>query len=138
VIALATATPLQVEDKGPLSGSNYLLAQDSRDTRLPLREVQRLGQDVRQLLGGSDSDQLHMTILVHLVSEVLPDINVLRTLSDTNDVVSPFDARGVVLVYRSWGSLGEAHAVEGEVTKVQDLRRRRRRRIVLRFRVGRG
>jgi hypothetical protein len=53
------APPL--EDKGPSSGSNYLLAQDSRDTRLPLREVQRLGQDVRQLLGGSDADQLHMT-----------------------------------------------------------------------------
>ena len=73
-----------------------------------------------------------MTVLDHLMSEVLPDINVLRTLSTTNDVVSPLDARSVVLIHRSRGSLGEAHAVE-EVTKGQDLRRRRRRRVVLRF-----
>ena len=81
MIALATASPL--EDKGPLSGSNYLLAQDSRDARLPLREVQRLGQDVRQLLAGSDVDQLHMTILDHLMSEVLPDIGARQPTKKT-------------------------------------------------------
>ncbi len=88
MIALATALPL--EDKVPLSGSNYPLARDSSKTRLPLREVQRLGQDVRQLLEGSDADQLYMAILDHLMSEVLPDANVLRALSATNDVVSDF------------------------------------------------
>ncbi len=48
-----------------------------------------------------------MTVLDHLMSEVLPDVNVLRTLSTTNDVVSPLDARGVVLVHRSRGSLAK-------------------------------
>ncbi len=136
MIALATA--LLLEDKGPLSGSNYLLAQDSRDARLPLRGVQRLGQDVRQLLGGSDADQLHMAILDHLMSEALPDVDVLRALSTTNDGVSPLDARSVVLVHRGRGRLGAAHAFEA-MTKVQNgqnLRRRRRRRVALHF--GRG
>jgi hypothetical protein len=41
------------------------------------------------------------SILDHLISEVLPDVNVLCTLSTTNDVLSPLDARGVVLVHRS-------------------------------------
>ncbi len=71
-----------------------------------------------------------MTILDHLMREVLPDVNVLRTLLITNEVVSPLDACSVVLV-----RFGEAHVLK-EMTKVQDLRRRSRRRIVLRF--GRG
>ncbi len=94
--SLGDSTPL--EDKGPLRGRNYLLAQYTRNSRLPLREGQRLGQNLRQLLGGSDVNQLHMVILDHLMSEVLPDVDVLRALSATNDVVFPFDARGVVLV----------------------------------------
>ena len=53
-----------------------------------------------------------MAILNHLMSEVLPDVNVLRALSTTNDAVSPLNAHGVVLVHRSRESLGEAHAVE--------------------------
>jgi hypothetical protein len=120
------STPL--EDKGPLSGGNNLLAQDSRDARLPLREVQRLGQDVRQLLGGSDANQRHMAILDHLMSKVLPVVDVLRTLSTTNDVISPLNACGVVLIHRSRGRSGEAHVL-AEMTKVQNLRRRRRRRV---------
>jgi hypothetical protein len=66
LIALAKAPPLgdKLEDKGPFSGGNYLLAQLNIPAmhgiaRLPLREVMRFGQDVRQLLGGSDADQLH-------------------------------------------------------------------------------
>jgi hypothetical protein len=57
-----------------LSRENYLLAQDSRDTRhgFPLLEVQRLGRNVRQLLGGSIADQLHFTINDHFMGEVLP------------------------------------------------------------------
>ncbi len=108
------------------------IAQDSRDARLPLLDVQRLAQDIRQLLGGSDPDQLDMTILDHIMSEVLPDVNVLHTLSTTNDVVSPLDAHSVVLVHQSRVRLGEANAFD-EITKVQNLRLRRRRRIVLRF-----
>jgi hypothetical protein len=130
LMALATTPPL--EDKDPFSGSSCLVAQDSRDGRLPWREVQRRGQDVRQWLEGSDADQLRTAVLDHPMSEALPNVSALRALSPTNDVVSPLDARSVVLVHRSRGGLGEAHAVE-EVTKGQDLRRRRRRRVVLRF-----
>ncbi len=54
------------------------------------------------------------------MSAVLSDINVLCTLSTTNDTVSPLNARGGVLVHRSRGSLGEAHVFE-EMTKVQNL-----------------
>ncbi len=81
--------------------------------------MQLRGQDVRQLLGGSAADQLHMAIMDHLMSEVLPDVDVLRALSTTtgNDVIAPLDSRGVVLIHQSRGMLGEAHALE-EVTKV--------------------
>jgi hypothetical protein len=65
----------------------------------------------------------------HFMSEMLPDVNVLRTLSSTNDVVYLLDARGVVLVHRSRGRLGKAHVLE----EMANLRRRRRRRVVLRF-----
>jgi len=130
---VATAPPL--EDRGPLSGSYYLPAQNARNTHLPLRKVQRLGQDIRQLEGGSDVDQLHVAILDHFMREVLPNVDMLGPLPSANDVVTPLDARSVVLVHRSRGRLGEAHVLE-QVTKVDDLRCRRRRRIVLRL--GRG
>ena len=58
-----------------------------------------------------------MTVLDHFVREVLPDVNVLGALPSADDVVPPFDARGVVLVHRGWTSLGEAHTVN-EVAKV--------------------
>ena len=60
--------------------------------------VETLGEDVRQLLRGVDPDQAEMTILDRLVGEVLPDVNVLRTLTASNNVVAPFDARIVVFV----------------------------------------
>ena len=130
---MATAPPL--EDRGPLSGSYYLLAQDASDAHLPLRKVQRLGQNIRQLEGGSDVDQLHVAILDHFMREVLPNVDMLGSLPTADDVVTPLDARGVVLEYRSRGRLGEAHVLE-QVTKVDDLRCRRRRRIVLRLSRG--
>ena len=54
--SLGEAPPL--EDEGPLSGC-HLLTQDTRDARQELREVQRLGQDVRQLRRSRDADKLH-------------------------------------------------------------------------------
>ena len=77
---MAIAPPL--ENKGPLSGC-YRLAQDACHTRLPLREVQRLGQDVRQLGRGWYEDKYHMTVLDHFVREELPDINVSYTKFST-------------------------------------------------------
>ena len=121
-----TAPPL--EDKGPLS-SNDRLVQDSSDTRLPLREVERLGQDVRKLVGRIDADQLHLAILDYFAGEVLSDVDVLGALASTDDVVTPLDARSVVLVHRSWSLLGEAHGLE-KVAKVQDLSSLRRDGVV--------
>ena len=45
----------------------------------------------------------------------------LGTLPSADDVVSPLDARRVVLVHRGGGLLGEAHILE-EVAKVKHLR----------------
>jgi hypothetical protein len=43
------------------------------------------------------------TSLDDLVGEVLPDVDVLDSFASADDVVAPFDARSVVLVY--WGGL---------------------------------
>ena len=48
----------------------------------------------------SGPDEPHLTVLDDLVGEVLPDVNVLGTFTAADDVVTPLDARGVVLVYR--------------------------------------
>ena len=103
---MATAPPL--EDRGLLSGSYYLLAQDASDAHLPLRKVQRLGQNIRQLEGGSDVDQLHVAILDHFMREVLPNVDMLGSLPTADDVVTPLDARGVVLVTPESGSFGRS------------------------------
>jgi hypothetical protein len=58
--SLGDSSPL--EDEGP-SSSNNRLVQDPSDTRLPLRKVERLGQDVRPLVGRIDADQLHVAVL---------------------------------------------------------------------------
>jgi hypothetical protein len=127
--SLGNSSPL--EDEGPLS-SNYRLVQDPSDTRLPLRKVERLGQDVRRLVGRSDADQLHLAILDHFVNEMLPNVDVLSALTSTDDVVSPLDgvdARSVVLVHRSRAGLGKAQGLE-KVAEVQDCRSLRRGGVV--------
>ena len=45
------------------------------NTRLPLREVQRLGQDVRQLGRSWHADKRHVTVPDHFVREALRDVN---------------------------------------------------------------
>ena len=124
--SLGNSPPL--EDKGPLS-SNERLVQDSSYTRLPLREVERLGKDVRQLVGHIDADQLHLAILDHFAGEVLSDVDVLGALASTDDAVTPLDARSVVLVHRSRAPLGKAHRLE-KVAEVQDLSSLRRDGVV--------
>ena len=60
-----------------------------------------------------DPNKPHFTILDDLVSEVLPDVNVLDALPSTDDVVSPLDACCVVLVHWCRRLLGEAELVKG-------------------------
>ena len=127
--SLGEAPPL--EDEGPLSGC-HLLTQDTRDARQELREVQRLGQDIRQLRRSRDADKLHVAILDDLMSKVFPDVNVLGALAAADDIVPPFDTCSVVLVHRGRLRLRKTHTLE-EVAKVEYLRSRRGHRVVLRF-----
>ncbi len=127
--SLGEAPPL--EDEGPLSGC-HLLTQDACDARQVLREVQRLGQDIRQLRRSRDADKLHVAILDDLMGKVFPDVNVLGAFPSAIDIVPPFDTCRIILVHRSWLRLRKTHALE-EVAKVKYFRSRRRRRVELRF-----
>ena len=53
-----------------------------------------------KLICGVHTDQADMTILDHFMREVLPDVDVLRPFTSSDDVVAPFDAGVVVLVDR--------------------------------------
>ena len=127
--SLCVATPL--EDKGPFS-SCHLLAENTCHACLPLREVQALGQDIRQLEFGRDSgsDKPHVAILNYFMREVLANVNVLGSFPTPDDVVSPFNARSVVLLHRCWGLLTESHVLE-KVTQVDDFSSSSRCRVVL-------
>ncbi len=65
-------------------------------------------------------DKPHHTILNDLVGEVLPDVDVLGLFASADDVVAPFDAHCVVLVYRGGLVLFEPEAFQ-ESPEVQDL-----------------
>ena len=121
------------EDEGPLSGF-HPLTQDACDARQleVLREVQRLGHDIRQLRPSRDADKLHVAILDDLMGKVFPDVNVLGALPAADDIVPPFDTCRVVLVHRGRLRLRKTHTLE-EVAKVEYLRSRRGRRVVFRF-----
>ena len=65
-------------------------------------------------------DEQHSTILDDFVVEVLPDVNMLGSFTSADDVVAPFDARGVVLVYRGGLLLLESWTIQMS-QEVQDL-----------------
>ncbi len=71
-----------------------------------------LGEDIGQLSGGVDLDETHLPILDHFMREMLADVDVLRPLTSADNMVAPFDARRLVLIYRSIGVLGEAKAAQ--------------------------
>ncbi len=71
--------------------------ENRRDADLARWRMKPLGEYVCQLLRGVDSDQKEMTVLDRLVGEVSADVNELRPLTATDDVVAPFNARVVVL-----------------------------------------
>ncbi len=62
----------------------------------------------------------HIAVLDDLVGEVLPDVNMLGSLASNNDVVSPLDARGVVLEHLGGVLLSEAESLK-EVSEIQDV-----------------
>ena len=59
-----------------------------------------LGEDVRELLRRRDPEQAEMSVLNGLMRKMLADVDVLGTLSPTDDVIAPLDARSVILVDR--------------------------------------
>ena len=76
---------------------------------------------------------LHLTILDDFAGEVLPDVDVLGTFPSTDDIVTPLDARGAVLVssarYESAapervheGSLAWQHACSSKTFEITELR----------------
>ncbi len=94
------------------------------EARLPLRVVEALGEDIRELGRRGDSDEQHLAILNNFVGEVLPDVDVLGSLPSADDVVTPLDARRVVFVDRRGRRLGEPRTVE-ELAEVQNVASRR-------------
>ena len=62
--------------------------------------MEALGEDIRELGHSGDTDEEHLAILNNLVGEVLPDVDVLGSgsLPSADDVVTPLDARRVVVV----------------------------------------
>ncbi len=62
--------------------------------------MKSLGEDACELLRGADPNQKQMSILNHLMGEVLPDVNMLGAFSTSNNVIAPLNASTVVLVDR--------------------------------------
>jgi hypothetical protein len=63
--------------------------------------MKSLGEDICKLLRGVDSNQTQVSILDRFMGEVLPDVDVLGTLSASNNVVAPLNTSVIVLV--DWG-----------------------------------
>ncbi len=61
------------------------------------REIKSLGECVCELLP-VDSNQAYVSVLDRFMGEGLPNVNVLGTLSASDDVVTPLNASIVVLV----------------------------------------
>jgi hypothetical protein len=57
-------------------------------------------------------DEPHRAILNDFVGEVLPNVDMLGLFPSADDVVAPFDARGVVLVYLGGLLLLESETVQ--------------------------
>jgi hypothetical protein len=65
--------------------------------------MKSLGEDVCELLRGVDSNQAQVSVLDRLMGEVLPNVNVLGTLSASDDIITALNASVVVLIDRSPG-----------------------------------
>ena len=112
--------PPPLEDRGPLRSKSNRPAEDTLHACLPLRVVQALREDIRELERSGDAYEPHIAVLDDLVREVLPDVNMLGPLTSSNDVVAPLDARGVVLEHLGGVLLSEAESLE-EVSEIQDV-----------------
>ena len=76
-----------------------------------------------------------MTILDHFVREVLPDVDVLRPFTFSDDIVASFNAGVVFLVDRCPSLRIEPH-VDEETPNIEGLYSSFRCRVVFRLRSG--
>ncbi len=63
--------------------------------------MKSLDEDICKQLRGVDSNQAQVSILDRFTGEVLPDVDVLDTLSASKNVVAPLNTSVIVLV--DWG-----------------------------------
>ncbi len=74
--------------------------------------MQAICEDIRELQGRGDLYEPHLAVLDDHVGEVLPDVNMLGSLSSAHDVVSPLDAGSYVLKYLRGAPLSEAQSLK--------------------------
>ncbi len=92
--------------------------------------MQAVGEDFRELERNLNEEEQHLAILDDFVGKVLLDVDVLRLLPPADYVVTPLDARCILLVH--WGErcLGPPYLLE-ELAEIQDLSSSSRACIVL-------
>ena len=83
--------------------------------------MKSLGKDIGQLVLCRHLDGPHLAVLDHLVGEVLPDVDVLGSLTTADDVVAPFNTRRGVLVDRGNFPLPESKSAQ-KVCQVESRR----------------
>jgi hypothetical protein len=98
--------------------------------------VEALREDIRKLGRRGDLYEPHLAVLndrsVGEPGEVLPNVNMLGSLSPSNDVVSQLDAGRVVPEHLGGVFLSDSEAKSlNEFSEVQDMHPCRRRRLVL-------
>ena len=90
--------------------------------------LEAVGEQIGELIASGHSLQTEMSDLCRFVRKVLTNVDMLRTLSATDHIVSPLNA---INRRRRCGS--EAH-VPQQLTQINDLHRTKRCRVVLRLR----
>ena len=81
-------------------------------------------EEICKLLRGIDSNQTQVSILDRFMGEVVPDVNVLGTLSAFDNVVAPLNTSVFVLIDWGPGLWRKPHAPQ-EVSEINHLNSRR-------------
>ena len=76
-------------------------------------QSEALGEHISELVISGNSLETEMSYLCSFVREVLTNVDMLRTLSAIDHIVSPLNACRVVLIHRLRGSGSESHITYG-------------------------
>ena len=122
---LLAKTPPKGRRDSSFEGPSGSRVQHRQDARLVSWVGQGLGEHVGYLLGCVRLDQqMHLTMLDDFMREVPAGVDVLlRTLPSADNVVTPLDARRLVLVHWRIRFLLESHTLEhcGRVQRYSTL-----------------